>query len=189
MRTSPFMQIPNVGYITVNTIQNTFAALIVILLLVLAGWGLYESLQLLLAQYRLLETQQTSLFVLIACLALVCTLTLALLLRGAIRHMAMRMQPEKAAAYRTFAEFWFQRSMNTDLRAGNQLPKELHAAMSLWASESVLKTYQELVRTLGDPAVTHEVVIEYGEKVLLAMRKDIGTSNNGVKLSILLSKH
>jgi len=81
--------------------------------------------------------------------------------------------PEKTSTYKRFIDYFY-----TGLPLDDGW-HELTTAMTLWASDSVLRQYLQLIKMLEEKDELNSV-LQKAEKVILEIRKDQGNTNLGI---------
>ncbi len=83
------------------------------------------------------------------------------------------LRPEKASVYKRFVDYFY-----TGLPMDDGW-HELTAAMTLWASDSVLRQYFQLIKMMEEKEL-YDKIQQKAEKVLMEIRKDMGNTNLGI---------
>lgn len=135
-------------------------------------WAAQQGYTLLRTEQLVLQQDTQSLLILIAILALVCIFMLSAAIRGGARLIAKAQQMQyKLDVYEKFIALWtvLHKEGNTEQKSNMELEMEhLKIRLSLHASQPVLKAINDLSEGNAQPAF---------EKVLLAMRTDLGHTN------------
>lgn len=110
------------------------------------------------------------------------------------REIEVRQRDKKIDLYQQFTKFWFEfllspenrraRAEGThDVTASVPEMNNLTQQIILWGSDGVLKRYSDLRRHITNPEHNqdHVKTMLLFEKVLSALRKDLGHSNQGLK--------
>lgn len=90
-----------------------------------------------------------------------------------ISKMERQQAPEKVSAYQRFVDYFYAGLPADDGWHG------LTAAMTLWASDNVLRQYMEVIGMIEEKQPVEDLKRK-AEKVILDMRRDLGNSNLGI---------
>lgn len=116
-------------------------------------------------------------------LLIICVLVLlaSWIISGAIYSLSPNkdktIHPEKAILYANFIELWWPgREADSKIPIDRDL---LSKQIILWAADSVLREYLKLEKMFSANASSSKLTIQ-AEKVVLAMRRDLGSGNIGI---------
>ena len=154
-------------------------AILTMAALIWAGWQGY----LLIRKEQLgLDSQTQSLLIIISILVIVCTFMLTSAIRTAADNISRsRQYQNKLLLYENFLLVWqaFQRENTTEEK--NKLDRDLvalRAGISLQTSPKVLKMTNELFSLAQSQGFNTPTVEEARDNLLLAMRADLGHTND-----------
>lgn len=155
--------------------------LIALLTLVALAWAVRQGYSILRTEQLGLDAYTQSLVIIATVILIVCTFILNAAIRASGQTAAQaRLLPRKVELYEGFVLVWQALTDKTTDSQQDNLDKklqEIRACLSIQASKSVLQAINELTRqeeTAGLAAPTTE---EAFEKLLLAMRSDLGQSS------------
>ncbi len=144
------------------------------------GFLLFFGTKFLIDQYEHLDPQWSSGIMIISAVFLICTLIIGRAIHSISNNKDKIIHPEKSVVYQNFIELW---SQNDPLVLGDEkFRKDLKInskQMMLWASDGVLKAHSKL-QNLSVDNPNQEKISSQFEKVILAMRKDVGHQNIGI---------
>lgn len=144
-------------------------ALVAIVGLVMSGYFIYQNLAIPDADIA----NQLDVNTIIICASI---LLGALVMRSGTRNTNRSVQPvyqEKYSTYKRFIDYFY-----TGLPLDDGW-HELTSAMTMWASDSVLRQYLQLIRMLEEKQDI-DALQKKAEKVVLEIRRDLGNTNLGI---------
>lgn len=151
-------------------------------LTVLAGIALllYVSSAYLIDQYERLDPQWAAGIFIVSVVVLICTLILGRAIHSISENKDKIIHPEKSVVYGNFIELL---SQNSTLQAFEEIDatnlQNQRKQLTLWAADDVLKEYLILEKQASTDDNNIELQLQ-AEKVVLAMRKDLGNQNLGI---------
>lgn len=158
-----------------NKLIQLLFALLTLGAFIWAGWQGY----LLLRQEQMgLPEGTRSAVIIIAILAIICTFMITTAISNHGDKIFRGHQYEsRLALYEKCIAVW--QAILLEIPEGRQVQIELHfreldAQMALLASAKVLKAYNELRKSSGTEGVNSKPTTESGQKLLIAMREDLG---------------
>lgn len=159
-------------------LQNTLAAITTLAIIILSAWLVYWGIQYIIGQFQIVDPSIAATLTISAVILIISSIIISGAIRSVTKSGDKAIHPEKAIIYKKFLDIWYSESKY------KEYPNEkydLDKAMSLWASDFVLKQYINFKNTSGTSPLEHTLKKVKAEKVVLAMRRDLGQNNFGVK--------
>lgn len=165
---------------------GTFVAFIAVLGLI-GGiiWLGFEGFRLLSAKFNGMEDPLASIILVVSIVAILCTLIIAGAIRSVHYSGDRAIHPEKALLYSKFIEHWAGGSVE-DKKDLQKIVQEIKPHMVMWASDHVLKQLIKLESLLLASPTDPKAVYHQAEKLVYAIRKDVGEKNQGIQSGSLL---
>lgn len=163
-----------------RSIYNILAFLTGILFIAAMLFLFFVGGRYLMASYEDLTPEWSSTVLIFSVVAVLCTIILARALNSVARKADKTIHPEKAIVYGNFVEI---RNRMTALPAGDEIQiknlQNQRKQMMLWAADDVLKDYLKLEKLIDSDAPEQRILGQV-ERVILAMRRDLGNNNWGI---------
>ncbi len=161
-------------------LYNILIFFVCLALLAALVFFLIFSAKFLIEQYEHLDPQWSSGIMIISAVFLICTLIIGRAIHSISNNKDKIIHPEKSVVYGNFIEIWSKQ--DPLVLQDKKYQKDLNInskQMLLWASDGVLKAHSKLQKITMDNPEPDKIKSQV-EKVILAMRKDVGHRNIGV---------
>ena len=161
-------------------LSNFLPIFIVLALLGLLGWGVYWAFSFFGKQYAELGSSWAAGLTIMSVVLILCSFIIAWPNHKLANRSALPVHPEKGRAYELFADLWLGPDSLTGNLRGKKMAQrywELDRQLSLWVSDEVLEAYLLFVKICEDPESLDNELTVKAEKLLLVMRRDLGTTN------------
>ena len=163
-----------------KSLFNITTFLFSIALLVVLGLFLFYGTKFLLDQYDHLDPQWSSGIIIIATCILLSTIILSRAIYYVSKNQDKSLHPEKAILYANFIELWSRQDFWTSKDKDQEIDIRINAKqMILWADDRVLQAFYKLQKLTTEQADQTKIRSQI-ERVILAMRKDVGHRNIGI---------
>lgn len=162
-----------------NTFYNTLGTLLALLLLAAFVWAAYIGLVFLVEQFGMLDDTFTPVLVIASVVFISGILILSSAIRFHARQSDRQVHPEKAVLYTRISESII--GVKPDMPLLKESCKEWTPLMTLWAEDEVLTAFLSFRDLIESEAPAREALNESGLKLILAIRRDLGHRNRGIK--------
>lgn len=142
------------------------------------GWLAYLGIRFIIDQFEVIDQRTGAVLTILSVVIILSASILGGAIRSAIRSADKTIHPEKAIIYKKFLDIWYS---NNNIEEYPREHSDLDKAMSLWASDGVLKQYLSFKNSNKSSEIQETLMKVRAEKVVLAMRKDLGQQNFGIR--------
>ena len=142
-------------------------------------WGSIQGIGFLINQFGTLDSELTSVIIIISTLILLCSLILAAAIRFNKTKNDKQVHPEKAYIYSEFITYYVE--LRKSIQTEGKINYRFRSDISLWSGKEVLKSYIKFNRLLDELNPDNPIILEQAEKVLFEMRKELGNDNFGLR--------
>lgn len=177
-----------------KTLNTFLSALLGLALLGVLIAGAYYAIHFVIALFAGLDAQVASIIYAAVVVVLFSAVLISFIVRwGQKQESIDQVRREKAAVYQRFLEAWsdvLSQHVPEDTQKALHPKKELQVAekqLLLWGSSGVVRSYTAYQKQALQSNPRGPTVLPLIEKVLVAMRKDLGQSNLGLHAGDLLS--
>lgn len=162
-----------------KTPGDYIALLLALAIFIVLGILMVFAVKFFIEQFHFLQSEATAQLIIISVLMIMCSFIIANAIKGHRSVYSATVSLDKSKLYADFITSYsnIDNENNIEVRG----TAEFNNGMALWAGKDVLRAYMRFVEYSNESLTRDKKSLEFAEKVIFEMRKDIGIQNYGIR--------